>query len=74
MRNSRLILQACRLYFDGKIDEEVAEILDVHWRTLANWRKTKLWKEFHAELVKAEKQALIQELSESAEVQPTAQG
>ena len=74
MRNSRLLLKACRLSFDGKTDEEIAAVFDVHWRTIANWRRRKLWKDFHAELISAEKKALIQELSESAGVESTAQG
>ena len=61
MRHTRqkLLLEACKLSFEGKTHAEIAEILDINVSSLWKWRKTPLWKEFEQELIDAHKQSLI---------------
>ena len=74
MRNPKLILHACHLSFDGCTDKEIEKKLGITPQSISNWRKTELWQEFQAELIAAEKQALIRQLSNRAEVEYPAQG
>ena len=60
----KLILDACKLSFDGKSDSEVAKELDVHVSAVSRWRKHPIWQGFEGELIDAHKQSLL-------EVQPT---
>lgn len=55
----KLILEACKLSFEGKTDTEAAKILGVNVSALWRWRKTTLWQEFEDELIDAHKQSLI---------------
>ena len=74
MRNLKLILHACQLSFDGCTDKEIEKKLGITPQSISNWRKTELWQEFQAELIDAEKQALMRQLSNRAELENTAQG
>lgn len=55
----KLILEACKLSFDGKTDTEVADTLDLHVSAVSRWRKHPLWQEFEQELLDAHKQSLL---------------
>ena len=74
MRNPKLILHACHLSFDGCTDKEIEKKLGITPQSISNWRKTELWQEFEVELITAEKQALIRQLSNRAEAESLAQG
>jgi len=62
MRQSKqkLILEACKLSFEGKTHAEIAKILDTHVSVLTRWRQTDLWKEFQQELIETHKQSLLE--------------
>lgn len=61
MRHTRkkIVLDACKLSFEGKTHAEIAKILDVNVSAIWKWRKTPLWQEFEKELIEAHKQSLL---------------
>ena len=61
MRQSKkkLLLEACKLSFDGKSDSAVAAELGVYPTMITRWRTFPLWKEFEQELIDAHKQSLL---------------
>ena len=58
--NKKMLLEACKLSFEGKTDVQIAEILDINVSAMWRWRKNPLWVEFEQELLDAHKQSLIQ--------------
>ena len=63
MRNTskKIILNACKLSFDGKTDPEVAAALGKHVSAISRWRKTAMWQEFEQELITTHKQSLLED-------------
>jgi len=57
--NKKLLLEACKLSFEGKRDVDIARILEINVSALWKWRKNPLWQEFEQELIDAHKQSLI---------------
>ena len=55
--NSKQILMACRIAFDGKSNHDFAKPMGSSEVTVSSWRKTELWQEFESELVEAYKDA-----------------
>ena len=74
MHNPRLVLRACQMHFHGNSVEDIAKKLDISSQTIYKLRRTALWKEFQEELIAAEKKVLMQQSSNRAELQATAQG
>jgi len=58
--NKKLLLEACKLSFEGKRDVEIAEILGINVSAMWKWRKTEFWQEFEQELIDRHKQSLLQ--------------
>lgn len=50
--NEKKIRQACLLHWNGDLLKDIAILLDVNPNTLTRWRKTQIWKDFEAELLK----------------------
>ena len=65
MRNTstKLILSACKMSFDGKTSDEIANGLGIHVSVITRYRKTEIWQEFEQELVNAHKELLLRELN-----------
>ena len=58
--NTKLLLTACEMSFNGKTDAEVAADLDVSPSNVSRWRKHEIWREFEAELISAHKKSLLE--------------
>ena len=58
--NTKMILTACEMSFNGKTDAEVAADLDVSVSNVSRWRKHKIWREFEEELISAHKKSLLE--------------
>ena len=59
--SKKLLLEACKLSFEGSTDAQVAEALETSVSNVSRWRKKPLWQEFEQELVDAHKQSLLSE-------------
>ena len=57
--SAKQILMACQMSFDGESNSEIASKLGFTETTVSNWRKSELWQEFEAELIKAYKQQVL---------------
>ena len=58
--NTKTILTACEMSFNGKTDNEIATDLGVSVSAVSRWRKNKVWKEFEEELIAAHKESLLE--------------
>ena len=58
--NTKLLLTACEMSFNGKTDAEVAADLEVSASNVSRWRKHKIWREFEEELISAHKKSLLE--------------
>ena len=59
-KNKKLILVACKLSFNGRTNDQIAEELNINVGAVSRWRKDVLWHEFEQELIEAEKQSLLE--------------
>ncbi|MCG9133638.1 response regulator transcription factor [Candidatus Poribacteria bacterium] len=57
--NTKQLLIACQMSFDGKSNREIATTLGFTEATVSNWRKLEIWQEFEAELIDAYKQQAL---------------
>ena len=58
--NTKTILTACEMSFNGKIDNEIASDLGASVSAVSRWRKTAIWIEFEQELITTHKQSLLE--------------
>ena len=58
--NTKTILTACEMSFNGKTDNEIAADLGTSVSALSRWRKHELWQEFEQELISVHKQSLLE--------------
>ncbi len=58
--NTKAILTACEMSFNGKTDNEIAADLGTSTSAVSRWRKGELWKEFEQELITTHKQSLLE--------------
>ena len=58
--NTKMILTACEMSFNGKTDAEVATVLETSVSAVSRWRKHKIWREFEQELISAHKKSLLE--------------
>ena len=58
--NTKAILTACEMSFNGKTDTEIATILGTSVSNVSRWRKHAMWQEFEQELIIAHKQSLLE--------------
>ena len=58
--NTKTILTACEMSFNGKTDNEIATDLGASVSAVSRWRKNKVWKEFEQELISAHKESLLE--------------
>ena len=57
--NTKTILTACEMSFDGKTDTEIAATLGTSVSNVSRWRKNAIWQEFEQELITVHKQSLL---------------
>ena len=55
----KVILTACEMVYQGASHVKVGEKLGVSKRTLVQWKKTELWREFERELIAATKAEIL---------------
>ena len=58
---AKRILEACRMSFEGKSNEEISNIFNVTPSTVSRWRQHSLWLEFESELIANHKKAVVSE-------------
>jgi predicted transcriptional regulator len=58
--NTKMILTACEMSFNGKTDNEIAAGLGASVSAVSRWRKTPMWIEFEQELISAHKESLLE--------------
>lgn len=58
--NTKMILTACEMSFNGKTDAEVATVLETSVSNVSRWRKHQIWREFEEELISAHKKSLLE--------------
>ena len=58
--NTKSILTACEMSFNGKTDGEISTLLEVSASNVSRWRKSEVWQEFEQELISAHKQSLLE--------------
>ena len=58
--NTKTILTACKMSFNGKTDTEIASNLGTHVSAVSRWRKSPVWVEFEQELISAHKESLLE--------------
>ena len=58
--NTKTILTACEMSFNGKTDHEIASDLGASVSAVSRWRKHEIWQEFEAELILVHKQSLLE--------------
>jgi uncharacterized protein YjcR len=68
----KLILEACRMSFNGMSNQGIAQKLEVSKGTVSRWRKLPLWIDFEKELLAAEKEAVLNAQLKTAEVKTPA--
>ena len=57
--STKLLLEACKLSFEGNTDAEIASRLQTSVSNVSRWRKKTIWQEFEQELIDAHKQSLL---------------
>ena len=57
--SKKQLLMACQMSFDGKSNREIANELGFTEATVSGWRKSEIWKDFEAELIKAYKEQAL---------------
>ena len=57
--NTKTILTACEMSFNGKTDTEIATTLETSVSNVSRWRKNVMWQEFEQELITVHKQSLL---------------
>ena len=57
--NTKTILTACEMSFNGKTDTEIADTLETSASNVSRWRKHAIWQEFEQELITVHKQSLL---------------
>ena len=58
--NTKAILTACEMSFNGKTDNEIAADLGTSVSAVSRWRKNEIWIEFEQELITTHKQCLLE--------------
>ncbi len=58
--NTKTILTACEMSFNGKPDHEIAADLGASVSAVSRWRKHEIWQEFEKELISTHKQSLLE--------------
>ena len=58
--NTKTILTACEMSFNGKTDNEIGALLEISVSNVSRWRKSEIWQEFEQELISAHKQSLLE--------------
>ena len=58
--NTKTILTACEMSFNGKTDNEIAADLGASVSAVSRWRKSPMWVEFEQELISAHKESLLE--------------
>ena len=58
--NTKTILTACEMSFNGKTDTEIAADLGASVSAVSRWRKNAIWQEFEQELIAAHKESLLE--------------
>ena len=58
--NTKMILTACEMSFNGKTDTEIATVLKTSVSNVSRWRKNEIWQEFEQELITAHKESLLE--------------
>ena len=58
--DTKTILTACEMSFNGKTDNEIATLLETSVSNISRWRKNPMWVEFEQELISAHKQSLLE--------------
>ena len=72
--NTKTILTACEMSFNGKTDNEIAADLGASVSAVSRWRKNEIWQEFEKELISAHKQSLLEvHRSSTLEDRPSAE-
>ena len=57
--NTKTILTACEMSFNGKTDNEIGTLLETSVSNVSRWRKSEVWQEFEQELISAHKRSLL---------------
>ena len=57
--STKQLLMACQMSFEGKSNREIARELGFTEATVSSWRKSEIWKDFEAELIKAYKEQAL---------------
>ena len=57
--STKQLLMACQMSFEGKSNREIANELGFTEATVSSWRKSEIWKDFEAELIKAYKEQAL---------------
>ena len=57
--NTKTILNACEMSFNGKTDAEIAVVLETSVSNVSRWRKNEIWQEFEQELISAHKESIL---------------
>ncbi len=58
--NTKAMLTACEMSFNGKTDNEIATDLGTSVSAISRWRKNEIWIEFEQELITTHKQSLLE--------------
>ena len=58
--DTKTILTACEMSFNGKTDNEIATLLGTSVSNVSRWRKSPMWVEFEQELISAHKESLLE--------------
>ena len=58
--NTKTILTACEMSFNGKTDNEIAADLGASVSAVSRWRKHEIWQEFEQELILVHKESLLE--------------
>ena len=58
--NTKTILTACEMSFNGKTDNEIAANLGASVSAVSRWRKHEIWQEFEQELISVHKESLLE--------------
>ena len=58
--NTKTILTACEMSFNGKTDNEIATDLGASVSAVSRWRKHEVWQQFEQELISVHKESLLE--------------
>ena len=58
--NTKTILTACEMSFNGNTDTEIATDLGTSVSAVSRWRKNEIWQEFEQELITTHKESLLE--------------